>query len=65
MGVTPIDFGAEPKDSMKGALEALKRNSETMIEYACLVATIRRKSFLAHIAEGFTEAQALELCKQL
>ncbi len=65
MGVTPINFDADSRDNLKGALEALKRNADTMIEYACVMATIRRRSYLAHVAEGFTEVQALELCKQL
>ena len=53
------------KDDMRGALEALTRNAETMIEYSILMARIRKASYDAHVKEGFTEAQALELCKSI
>jgi hypothetical protein len=61
--ITSVDFGG--KDDFQGALEALKRNTKTMIEYTCLMAKIRRQSYLAHVDQGFTEAQALELCKNI
>ena len=53
------------KDDMQGALEMLKRNLEVIAEYSQVKAEIRRKSFLAHVQQGFTEEQALELCKEL
>ena len=53
------------KDEFKGALEALTRNAPQLIAYHALLAKIRRKSYLAHIKEGFTEDQALELCKSV
>ena len=59
--IKSVDFGE--KDELKASLEALKRNTEAMIEYACLMAKIRRKAYLAYVGEGFTEEQALELCK--
>lgn len=52
-----------PKDDMKAASEALRRLAPELIENAKTIASIRRASYLAHIAEGFTEAQAIELCK--
>jgi hypothetical protein len=55
----------EPKDEMKAAGDALRRMAPELIENAKTIARIRRASYLAHIAEGFTEAQALELCKSL
>ncbi len=61
--IKPVDFGK--KDDIKGALESLKRNTKTMIEYAYLMANIRRQSYLALVDQGFTETQALELCKQI
>ena len=61
--VTSVDFAE--KDNMQGALEVLKRNTKNMIEYARLMANIRRQSYLAYVNQGFTEAQALELCKNI
>ena len=53
------------KDDVRAALEMLRRNTEALIEYSQLKAKIRRQSFLAHIEQGFTEEQALELCKEI
>ena len=61
--IKSVDFGK--KDDIQGALESLKRNIKNMIEYACLMAKIRRQSYLAHVDQGFTEDQALELCKNI
>ena len=62
--IKDVNFGGG-KDSIKAALESLKRNRDTMLEYVDLMATIRRKSYLSHIEAGFTKAESLELCKQL
>lgn len=59
--IIPVNFSE--KDEMQGALEALKRNTDNIIELSHLVAKIRRQSYLAYIDQGFTESQALELCK--
>lgn len=61
MNITEIP-NAE-KDKMRAQLEALRRNAEYLIEYQAIVASIRRKAFQAYVREGFTEQQALELCK--
>jgi len=61
--ITPIDLGL--KDDLKGALESLKRDLDTFTEYSAMVAKIRRASYNAHIKEGFTEEQALVLCRSL
>ena len=61
--IRPIDIGT--KDLYRGAVEELKRNADAMIEYVTLMASIRRQAFLAYTKQGFTEAQALELCRNL
>lgn len=60
--IKAVDF---EKDDVLAGLELLRRNIEVMIEYSQLKARIRRQSFLAHVKEGFTEEQALELCKEI
>lgn len=37
----------------------------TITEHAADIANARRTMFNAYLAEGFTESQALELCKAL
>jgi len=65
MADTPklVDIGQ--KDDMKAASEFARRNLPTMIENAVMIAKLRRSYYDAYLAEGFTEAQALELCKVL
>ncbi|MEO9297579.1 hypothetical protein [Devosia alba] len=55
----------QPKDDMKAASDMLRRMAPELMENAKTIARIRRASYLAHVAEGFTEAQALELCKSM
>ncbi len=56
---------ATAKDEFKGALDHMIRNTENLIAYNAALAKIRHGSYLAHIKEGFTEAQAIELCKSI
>ena len=51
------------RDDVKANLETLRRSLHDIIEHAGLVAQFRRAYFQALVREGFTEAQALELCK--
>jgi hypothetical protein len=51
------------RNQLRGEVEGLWRKIPELIEHAQIVAKVRRASFLALIAEGFTESQALELCK--
>ena len=51
------------RNEFRGALDGFRRKLPEMIEHAQLMAKVRRASYIAHVAEGFTEAQALELCK--
>ena len=52
-------------DKMTEAVEAMKRSMDATLDYQVLVAKIRRRAYRAHVDEGFTEAQALELVKKL
>lgn len=52
----------EPHNAIKAAGEALARSLPEMISAIETVAKYRRASYLAHLAAGFTDAQALELC---
>ena len=52
-------------DPILGAVDTMRRNLQALIEYNEFVATVRRESYLAHIAAGFTEEQALVLCKDI
>ena len=50
-------------DKKRFELEELKLNIEIHLEYVELGCKFTRTKFLALVAQGFTEAQALELCK--
>lgn len=52
-----------PVDKQRADLEALKRNLDVHIEVLAVSAKIIRAKYQALVAQGFTEAQALELCK--
>jgi hypothetical protein len=52
-----------PIDKQRAALEELKRNLPTHIEFLSIHAQMIRAKYQALVAQGFTEAQALELCK--
>lgn len=58
--IKKVDFKS---DEASAALEILKREIGTMVEYQALLAQVHKASYDAHIAQGFTEEQALELCK--
>jgi hypothetical protein len=53
------------EDKAKAALERFKRSIDVQIELQQHFAKIRRAAFEAYIAEGFSEEQALELCKSI
>lgn len=52
-----------PVDKQRAELEALKRGLSVHIEFLTIHAQIIRAKYQALVAQGFTEAQALELCK--
>lgn len=51
-------------DELRRALETHRRNLPFLIEYQQLQAQITRKKFEALVKEGFTDTQAIELCKE-
>jgi len=53
------------RDEMRATLEQMKRQLPVFLEYTQTLAKIRKTAFDAHVAEGFSEDQALELCKTL
>lgn len=58
-----LDLG--DKNEMRAALEQLKRSLPVWKEQAAVIAEIRKASYDAHIEQGFTPDQALELCKSM
>jgi len=53
------------KNEDLAAIENLKRNFPAVVEHVKIFAKMRKASYDAHIKEGFTKDQALELCKKL
>jgi hypothetical protein len=53
------------KNEKLAELEKLKRDLPLFLEYCAISAQIKRASYEAHIKQGFTPDQALELCKSL
>ncbi|MGH8418015.1 MAG: hypothetical protein ACRER8_12145 [Pseudomonas sp.] len=52
-----------PIDKQRAALESAKRDLDTNIEFMKLLAQLTRAKYTALVAQGFTEDQALALCK--
>lgn len=62
-GDGPTIVKLEPPNQIHGEVEKFQRNTPHLIQHVRAMAKIRRASYLALVEEGFTEAQALELCK--
>ena len=62
MAAEPLKFD-QARESMTEAGRAMALAWSTIAQSAGTIAHARRTMFLAYVAEGFTEAQALELVK--
>lgn len=51
------------RDEMQAGIEHLKRMLPQVNEHTVLIAKVKRAAYLAFVAEGFTESEALELTK--
>ncbi len=54
-----------PPDKLKTAVDGLLRSEEDMIRFHQYMARMHRAKYLALIDAGFTEDEALELCRSL
>jgi hypothetical protein len=52
-------------NEVRAGVEFLKRHMADVIELAQLQAKVKKATYDALIAEGFTEDQALELCTEI
>jgi hypothetical protein len=55
----------QPPDKMAEALDHVRRNMQAIVDYQILMAQVRRSAYDAHVDEGFTPEQSLELVKKL
>lgn len=60
--LTKITGGGIP-DKQQDEIRRLKANLDNILESQAILAQITRSKYDALIAQGFTPAQALELCK--
>lgn len=59
-----IELISTDKSEIAASIEKAKRDIDSMIDMVKLVARLRYESYKAHIDQGFTSEQALELCKK-
>lgn len=57
-------MGANGVNKMAVNVEKMKNEMPFLIQYVQMVANLRKKSYDAHIKEGFTPEQALSLCNK-
>lgn len=60
--LTSIKGGGKP-DVTADALRSMRENMDKLIEFHEIDAKVKRAKFNALLREGFSESQALELCK--
>ena len=62
----PTNVRAVPqqeRDELRAAWSSMMRTMAVMAENASAIARHRKKMFDAYVAAGFTEPQAIDLCK--
>lgn len=53
------------QNDLRASVETLKRQKQEMMEMGVVLAEIRKAHYDAYLEQGFSESQALELCKHL
>lgn len=56
----PIDM--PERNELRAGIEYMRRHIGDIIEHAKIQAKVKKATYDALVAEGFTEAQALQLC---
>ena len=62
--ITVLEGGGKP-NMTKDMVRKLRSELPVMIEYMAVMAELQRAKFDALKSQGFTDEQALELCKQV
>lgn len=62
--LTKIDGGGKP-DEIRDAIRNMREHLPEFIERVQLIAKVQRAKFVALKQEGFTDEQALQLCKDV
>jgi len=60
--VTPL-HGASISDAISAAIKEMSREMPSFVKAQKALAELRMNSYKAHIEAGFTDEQAIELCK--
>lgn len=63
MTIEEVNFNPQDEEELKAAVDAMRRNMPTMIEYGKMTAHLRWETYNAYLEAGFNPDQALELCK--